>query len=171
MHNTIVILAATYREGRQFATDVGLGMSAIVPVDASRLAGLRPSVILELPSYATRPDRFAIEATLMRTYEKVGAPVIEMFIEDPRAFRPVPDDASIAKPEALPGDQVPGQTTVTEQVALAEADRLRRVSAIETTAVATSPTQAAADAPKTPEAQLPPKPTGYQPRSRARKKT
>lgn len=165
---TIVILAADYREGRRFAGDIGLGMGAIVPVDASRLAGLRPSVILELPSYAHRRDRHAMEAVLQRQYVKMGAPVIEMFIEDPLEFRPAPAaDASVAKAEPLPGDQVPGQTTVDEQVALAAADRLRGLAAIETTAVATSEVQAVADAPKTPEAQTPPKP-GYKPRSRKR---
>lgn len=169
MHDTIVILSADYREGRRFAADIGLGMGAIVPVDASRLRGLRPSIILELPSYATRRDRHAMESVMMRAYPKTGAPVIEMYIEDPESFRPAPvDDASVARPEPLPGDQVPGQTTIDEQVALAATDRIARVQAIDLTAGHTSVEQVTADAPKTEAAQTPPKPTGYKPRSRKR---
>jgi hypothetical protein len=170
MQNQIVILAGDYREGRRFAADIGLGMGAVVPVDASRLNGIAPTVILELPSYATRRDRFAMEAVLQRSYAKIGRPVIEMFIEDPLEFRPAApaaDDASVAKPEPLPGDQVPGQTTVDEQVALAAADRITRVAAIDRTAPATSVEQAVADSPKTPDAVTPTK-TGYKPRSRKR---
>ncbi len=168
MHDTIVILAGDYREGRRFAGDIGLGMGAIVPVDASRVAGLRPSVILELPSYANRRDRHAMEAVMQRAYPKVGAPVIQMFIEDPEAYRPARvDDASVAKAEPLPGDQIPGQTTVDEQVALAATDRIVRVQAIDAslTAEHSSVEQVVADAPKTPAAE---KPAGYKPRSRKR---
>ena len=107
---------------------------------------------------------------MQRQYAKVGRPVIEMYIEDPREFRPAkpaPDDASIARPEPLPGDQVPGQTTVDEQVALAAADRIQRVQAIDRTAPATSLEQAVADSPKTPDAVTPTK-AGYKPRSRKR---
>lgn len=168
MHDTIVILAGDYREGRRFAADIGLGMGAIVPVDASRVQGLRPSVILELPSYATRRDRHTMEAVMQRAYPKVGAPVIQMFIEDPASYRPAPvEDATVAKAEPLPGDQVPGQTTVDDQIALASADRIVRVAAIDASLTAdhSSPAQVVADAPKTTTAE---KPAGYKARSRKR---
>jgi hypothetical protein len=90
--------------------------------------------------------------------------------EDFRPARPAPvEDAAVARPEPLPGDQVPGQTTIDDQIALAGADRLARVQAIDASLTAdhTSAEQVIADAPKTTEAEKP----GYKPRSRARKRT
>ncbi len=159
---TIIILSADYREGRRFAADAGYGMSAIVPVDASRLQGLRPTAIIELPSFARRRDRHAMESMIRFS----DAP---RMLVDPADYRPAPvAPESVAKAEPLPGDEVPGQTTIDEQVALAAADRLAGVAAIDLTAGHSSPTQVVADAPKTPDAVKPPRPTGYKPRSRKR---
>jgi hypothetical protein len=148
---TVVILAGSYSEGRKAAAVMGFGNRAIVPVDAQRLLGLRPTAILELPSFTERRDRHAFDSVLQPRYS-----VVPRMLLEPADFRPPVTESD-----------EPGQTTIDEQIALAEVDRIARLEAIET-AGHSSAQQVAADAPA-PTSETPPS-TGYKPRSRARTK-
>lgn len=158
----ITVLAATYQEAMQFGHRAGLGRVQTV-VSAARSQGLVFETVLELPSYANRRDRFAIDSVIARAGRR-WAPTVRMLIDDEQYAEVM---AIPAKPEAFPV-----QTTIDDQVALAEADRMRRLSAfeqggpvVERTAPTPDLEQAVADAGTRPVE--PPEPE-FKPRSRKR---
>jgi hypothetical protein len=117
----ILILSGSYSEGRRFASRVGIRFP-IVPANAGSLDGTRPHVILELPSFSGRPDRHAMNSALSRRISfSRGVDVIHMYI----------DAETLAFLERAPETDEPGQTTIDEQLALTETDRLRRLAAFE----------------------------------------
>lgn len=62
-----LILAASPTEAMRYAAEQGMPNRTARPVvSAAAINGLRVSTVIELPSYARRPDRFAIEAVLRK---------------------------------------------------------------------------------------------------------
>lgn len=156
----IVVFAPNYAAGARYLAAVGIRGTVIAVAD--RLGGIRPSVILELPGYERRPDRFAFESRIRYVKPEPVRMLIDQEAYD-EAMSPAP-----ARPE-------PHQTTIDDQVALAETDRLRRMSAFDAqpaetaviagrTAGVSSETQAEADAGVRPAESV------FKPRSRAKKK-
>ena len=167
----ITVLAATYQESQRFGRRAGLGRVHTI-ASAEHAMGLSFDIVLELPSFQDRRDRHAIDSVIARGARR-WAPTIRMLI-DPEQYAEVMADPAL--PEAYPAgpDEVEGQTTIADEVALAEADRMRRLSAfeqggpvVERTAPTPDLEQAVADAGTRPVEAPEPE---FKPRSRARRK-
>lgn len=121
----IVVLAGSYVEARRFVVRAGL-RQAITPAHADAAKGLRPTILLELPSYRARRDIHAIEAALAPVVTWSKTPPTHMLVDMP------------ADPDApAPEDH---QTTIDEQIA----DAL--ILDVPTTAGASTDHQAVLDA-------------------------
>lgn len=97
----LTVLAGTNIEGRRLLAD--LGIRGGVVFDRASAMGRRWDVVLELPSWSSNPARHAVESVLR--YER---DICRMLVEP--AERPAPAPAA------------PHQTTIEEQIALAESD-------------------------------------------------
>ena len=157
----ITVLAATYQESQRFGRRAGLGRVHTI-ASAEHAMGLSFDIVLELPSFQDRRDRHAIDSVIARGARR-WAPTIRMLI-DPEQYAEVMADPAL--PEAYPAGP--------DEVALAEADRMRRLSAfeqggpvVERTAPTPDLEQAVADAGTRPVEAPEPE---FKPRSRARRK-
>lgn len=102
-----VILAGNYSEAMAYASSQGMSNRTTRPVSrADSLRGLVISKVVELPSYARRPDRFAIEAVL-RTAGRRGSferALVEGWV----------------RPERTPEGEIPGQLTLPDPAVIEE---------------------------------------------------
>ena len=163
----ITVLAATYQESQQFGRRAGLGRVHTI-ANAEHAQGLTFDVVLELPSYAARRDRHAIDSVIARGARR-WSPTVRMLIDDDQYAEVMAIDA---KPEPLEPTQ---HDRIVAGMAASEADRLRRIAAFEAqqgdvvprTAPTPSLVQAEADAGTRPVE--PPEPE-FKPRSRKRTK-
>jgi len=100
---TVVILASNYTDAMRYAAEQGWRPGDVrASVSAKSLEGVLPTRIIELPSYAGRPDRHAIEAVLRWAVDKVerwGHTVERERVD--WAYTPP------ALPEDIPVDQLP----------------------------------------------------------------
>lgn len=119
-----LLLAGSRTEAAEYIGDKGMRVAHVkYAASAEAIRGLRPSRILQLPSFEKRSDRHAVMASVRPMLAQRG---LEVEIEHDEAWvrpadRPVPP-----APAGL--DQIPGQVSIEEAISAAETDLLQRMS-------------------------------------------
>lgn len=106
----LTVLAGSYLEGRRFLAAHGLRGSVVFSGQSA--LGRRFDVVLELPGYANNRSRFGVEGLLRG--QATRFPVVRMLIPADQ----VPTRAIAG--EAPGRDEMSGQTTIEQQIRIAE---------------------------------------------------